>query len=358
MKRRSVHRSRHRTLLALLLAGSLPAAGAESHRLLQLSLEELFQVKVTSVDKTAQSFEDIPAAVFVISAEEIRRSSATSLPELLRLAPGVDARQIDASHWAVSIRGFNSEFSDKLLVLVDGVSVFSSLFSGVHWDELDMDLAEIERIEVIRGPGATTWGVNAVNGVINIITRRADAGDSNRLSVAYGDNLRPLASLSHSGRLGNTLDYRVNAYFRRNGNSDGLTDRGDLAADDDWLNRRIELHGDLNLPGDDQLSLIVRGWNSQRRQISEQFSPVAPIRSHPHGGAETKGGTALLRLQQQGDNRSQQWQVYVDARDRDGPRINSSDKTIDLEFTQNLSLSGGSERVWGVGYRRLRNHTE
>ncbi len=178
-------------LAVLLVVGTTTSAAAGPHPLLQLSLEELFEVTVTSVNKTPQTYAEVPAAIFVISAEDIRRSTATSIPELLRLAPGVDARQIDASHWAVSIRGLNGEFADKLLVLVDGVSVFSSTFSGVNWDELDMALGEIERIEVVRGPGAVTWGVNAVNGVINIITRAASAEDGQRLSVAYGDNLRP-----------------------------------------------------------------------------------------------------------------------------------------------------------------------
>ena len=349
----------HRAL-AMTLAGCFvaEAVSAKPHPLLELSLEQLFELEVTSVNKTPQMLAGVDAAVFVISAEDIRRSTATSVPELLRLAPGVDARQIDASHWAVSIRGFNSEFADKLLVLVDGVSVFSSTFSGVNWDELDMDLAEIDRIEVIRGPGAATWGVNAVNGVINIITQPADNTPGHRVSVAWGDNLRPTAGLAHTGKVGSAMNYRVSGFFRRNGNSDGITDHGTHAADDDWLSRRLEFRGDLELPGDDQLSLIVRGWNGQRRQISDIVSPLPPFNSHPHQGAESRGGTALVRLQQQTQHGSRQWQLYYDDRSRDEERFDSSDKTIDFEFTQNLTLSGGNERVWGVGYRRLRNESD
>lgn len=344
--------------LAVLLAGySIVCAGALTNPLLELSLEQLFEIEVTSVNKTPQALAEVPTAIFVISAEDIRRSTATSLPELLRLAPGVDARRIDESHWAVSIRGFNSEFADKLLVLVDGVSVFSSIFSGVNWDELDMDFADIERIEVIRGPGAATWGVNAVNGVINIITRAARGDYDHRVSVAYGDNLRPKVGLAYNGQIGDALNYRVGGFFRRNGNSDGVTDRGDRAADDDWLSRRLEFRGDLDLPGNDQLSMILRGWNGQRRQISDQLLPIAPVRTFPHGGAEFRGGTALMRLQQTDHNQSRQWQIYFDYRGRDELRLDTQDQTLDLEFTQNTQLDEAGERVWGIGYRRLRNQT-
>ncbi|MDF1819795.1 MAG: TonB-dependent receptor [Immundisolibacteraceae bacterium] len=346
--------------VAILLAGCLGARAviAEPHPLLDLSLEQLFELEVTSVNKTPQALAGVDAAVFVISANDIRRSTATSVPELLRLAPGVDARQIDASHWAVSIRGFNSEFSDKLLVLVDGVSVFSSTFSGVNWDELDMDLAEIDRIEVIRGPGAATWGANAVNGVINILTRPAEDTLGHRVAVAWGDNLQPSASLSHSGKVGDAMNYRVSGFFRRLGNSDGITDRGGHAADDDWLSRRFEFRGNLDLAGDDQLSLIIRSWNSQRRQISDLVSPLVPFNSYPHGGAESRGGTALVRLKQQTQYGSRQWQLYYDDRSRNEERLDTADTTLDFEFTENVVLAGGRERVWGLGYRRLRNRVD
>src|ERR1700730_5382518 len=135
------------------------------------TLEQLLNVEVTSVSKKEQKLSRTAAAVFVIGREDIRRSGAEHLPDVLRMAPGVEVAQIDANAWAITIRGFNNRFSNKVLVLVDGRSVYTPSFSGVYWDQLDMPLEDVERIEVIRGPGATVWGANAVNGVINIITK-------------------------------------------------------------------------------------------------------------------------------------------------------------------------------------------
>lgn len=135
-----------------------------------LSLEELKNVKITSASRTPEKLSETAAAVFVITGDDIRRSGATNIPEVLRMAPGVQVARISATEWAVNIRGLNEQFSNKLLVLVDGRSVYTHVYSGVFWDMQDTLLEDIERIEIIRGPGAALWGVNAVNGVINIIT--------------------------------------------------------------------------------------------------------------------------------------------------------------------------------------------
>ena len=130
-------------------------------------------IEVTSVSKKAEKISQAAAAIFVITQEDIRRSGATNIPDLLRMVPGLDVSQINANDWAVSARGFNQQFSDKLLVLIDGRAVYTPLLGGVNWDTQDVPLEDIERIEVIRGPGATVWGANAVNGVINIASKRA-----------------------------------------------------------------------------------------------------------------------------------------------------------------------------------------
>ena len=140
----------------------------------QMSLEQLGDVEVTTVSKDPQQVQKTPAAVFVITQEDIRRSGATNIPEALRLAPGVEVARIDANHWSVAIRGFAGQFSKSLLVLVDGRSIYTPLFEGVYWDLPYVMLEDVERIEVIRGPGGTIWGSNAVNGVINIITKSAN----------------------------------------------------------------------------------------------------------------------------------------------------------------------------------------
>src|SRR5580704_7928551 len=139
------------------------------------SLEDLMNIEVTSVSKKEQKLSQTPAAVFVITQEDIRHSGATNIPDLLRMVPGLDVAQINANTWAISARGFNLQFANKLLVMVDGRAVYTPLFGGVNWDTVDVPLEDIERIEVIRGPGGTVWGANAVNGVINIITIKATA---------------------------------------------------------------------------------------------------------------------------------------------------------------------------------------
>src|ERR1017187_7333601 len=155
--------------VALLTFPGTSALSAQSPDLTQKSLEDLMNIEVTSVSKKEQTTSQAAAAVFVISREDIRRSGALNIPDLLRMVPGLDVAQIDASKWAISARGFNGQYSDKLLVLIDGRTVYNPIFAGVFWDAPNVILDNIERIEVVRGPGAAVWGSNAVNGVINII---------------------------------------------------------------------------------------------------------------------------------------------------------------------------------------------
>lgn len=145
----------------------------DSTDLVELSLEDLMNVEVVSVSKKEEKLTDAAAAVFVITGDDLRQSGATSIPDALRTVPGMQVASIDANSWAVTSRGFNSNFANKLLVLIDGRSVYTPMFSGVWWDAQDVMLNDVDRIEIIRGPGATLWGANAVNGVINIITKNA-----------------------------------------------------------------------------------------------------------------------------------------------------------------------------------------
>ncbi len=189
-------RSEVRRLATLCLAWcflpGLLAAGASAQQskpdLGELSIEQLMQIKVVSAGKKEQALVDTTAAVYVITQEEIRRSGVTSVPEALRLAPGVEVGRISANAWAISIRGFNYRYADKVLVLVDGRTVYSPIFSGVFWELNDLLLEDIDRIEVIRGPGGTMWGANAMNGVINIISKRAQETQGGLLTAAAGSH--------------------------------------------------------------------------------------------------------------------------------------------------------------------------
>src|SRR5260370_12336923 len=184
---------------ACALLGASPVGAAHGVQVLKdVHIEELSNIEITSVSKRDEKLSDAPTSVFVITSEDIRRSGATSLPEALRLAPNLQVARVSANEYAISARGFNSTAANKLLVLIDGRSIYSPLFSGVSWDAQDVMLEDIERIEVISGPGGTLWGVNAVNGVINVITPGA-AHTQGALAVARGDNPEDRAILRNAG---------------------------------------------------------------------------------------------------------------------------------------------------------------
>src|SRR4051812_29596913 len=185
---------------ALLLTVAGAARGQKTARdLTEASLEDLMNVEVTTVSRKQQKLSQSPAAVFVITQEDIRRSGAANIPDLLRMVPGLQVAQIQGNSWAVSSRGFNAQFSNKILVLVDGRSVYSPNDSGVFWEFRDTLLADLERIEVVRGPGATLWGANAVNGVINIITKPAAETQGALIVTGVGDQGQSLGAFRYGG---------------------------------------------------------------------------------------------------------------------------------------------------------------
>src|SRR5580692_5947839 len=189
-----MQRAKHTFVIVACLCA--PARGQNSiDDLTKASLEDLANIQVTSVSKKEQELSKAGAAVFVITQEDIRRSGMLNIPDLLRMVPGVNVARLDANSWAISIRGFNDRYSNKVLVLIDGRSVYSESFSGVFWDQQNVPLEDIERIEVIRGPGGTVWGANAMNGVINIITKnsRDTLGGLVTASTGSKENLEGLA---------------------------------------------------------------------------------------------------------------------------------------------------------------------
>jgi iron complex outermembrane receptor protein len=217
---RSIFRaSARRVALAVGLVLNAPpllASVPEIGDLNRLSLEELANITVTSVSRRAERLADAAASVYVITGEDIRRSGATSLPEALRLAPNLQVARADTNQYAITARGFNNTLANKLLVLVDGRTVYSPLFSGVFWEAQHVMLEDIERIEVISGPGATQWGANAVNGVINVITKRA-MHTQGTLITAGGGNREWAGAARHGGTVGADGHYRIYGMgFERN----------------------------------------------------------------------------------------------------------------------------------------------
>jgi iron complex outermembrane receptor protein len=249
------HKNTRNALFFAALLARLPAAGAmtfANEQLADLSLEELNNIVVTSVSRQEERLSNVAASIFIISGAEIQRSGARSLPEALRLAPNLQVAQLDARNYAISSRGFDGAFTNKLLVLVDGRSIYSPLFSGVFWDAQDVVLEDVERIEVISGPGATIWGANAVNGVINVITRSARdskgalitaaaGGDSRDGSARYGAALPQGGALRAYARYAEADD----TYAANGGNTFTGWRRRQAGFRADWEQQGITVSGDV-----------------------------------------------------------------------------------------------------------------
>src|SRR5881392_810469 len=231
------------TLLSIAAAcAAAPLAQAKSlaAKLSTLSLEELSNIEITSVSKRAERLSDAPTSVFVITGDDIRRSGATSLPEALRLAPNLEVARVDSRQYAISARGFNNTIANKLLVLIDGRTVYTPLFSGVFWDAQDTLLEDVDRIEVISGPGTTLWGANAVNGVINVITRRA-AETQGALLVAGAGNLERGAAARQGGKLGADGAFRV---YGKISDRDQTSRADGTSAHDSWDSGQVGFRAD------------------------------------------------------------------------------------------------------------------
>ncbi len=199
-----------------LLGPSASRAADDQRDLTSISLEELAQTKVTSVSKTEEPRFRTPAAIQVITAEDMRRSGATSIPEALRLVPGLHVARINSSQWAIGIRGFTSRLARSQLALMDGRSLYTPLFAGTYWEVQDTILEDIERVEVVRGPGGTLWGANAVNGIVNIITKEARDTQGVFVSAGGGNEERAFVNARYGGKVGEAGHYRVyGKYFKR-----------------------------------------------------------------------------------------------------------------------------------------------
>src|SRR5580704_7265584 len=214
------------------------------------SLEDLMNIQVTSVSRKEQSLSKAAGSIYVITQDDIRHSGATNVPDLLRMVPGVDVARINANSWAISIRGFNSRYSGKVLVLVDGRTVYTPLFSGVYWDQQTMPLENIERIEVIRGPGGTVWGANAMNGVINIISKSAKDTRGGLVTAEAGSQDRAQGLAQYGGSAGANGAYRV--YGRYTMNEDSPSIAGSPATDNAHSSQ-MGFRSDWNLSSRDKL---------------------------------------------------------------------------------------------------------
>jgi len=322
-----------------------PAAAAD---LGQLSIEELMEMEVTTVAKKPQSLTKAAAAVFVITREDIRRSGATSVPEALRLAPGVSVSRLTANRWAVAVRETGDRFNNKLLVMLDGRTLYTPLFAGVIWESQDLNLEEVERIEVIRGPAAAIWGANAVNGVINIVTRHAGDSQGGMLTAIYGTEERGTFSLRQGIQLGEEQFLRLSAKARR---LDESADRTGKEASDDARGLRLDGRWDGRF-GAHRLTLsgnYFRGDSGDRQTVPLL---VPPWRASGDIRGNYDGGALVGAWEHSGpDGATTALHAFLDYSHLAPPFIDEERVTLDLELQRHEVVSGPHDWVWGLGYR-------
>ena len=317
----------------------------------QLTLEELGKVEVTTVSKEPEEVWRTPAAIYVLTQEDIRRSGATTLPDLLRLVPGVEVAQIDSDKWAVGIRGFGSRLSRSVLVLIDGRSVYTPLFAGVYWEVQDTLIEDIDRIEVIRGPGGTIWGSNAVNGVINIITKSAH-DTHGTLAAVGGGNVEQGFTDTRYGWGDDERSYRV--YFKAFTRGPQFHSSG--PGFDDWRRQQTGFRSDWKLDGGDTLTIQGDAYDTVAgQQLGVSFySPPALITEEANG--HFGGGNLLGRWRHVLDARSDlQLQVYWDHTDRHDLNYHEIRDTYDVDLIYHLNLSRHNF-IFGAGMRQSPSH--
>jgi iron complex outermembrane receptor protein len=339
-------------LLALPQAGLTSPAGSSSsaavEELTKLTLEDLMNVEVTSVSKQKQRVADAPAAIYVINQDEIRRSGLTSIAELLRLAPGLDVARFNANTSAISARGHNGLLASKLLVLQDGRTLYTSLFSGVHWCAQDYVLEDIDRIEVIRGAGSTIWGANAVNGVINITTKNARETQGGLLTTTLGSE-EQVGAVRYGGKLDERTYYR--GYARYRSVDDSALANGD-EDHDGWEAERGGFRIDRFATEQDLFTLqgdIYSGRQGLTIGLPVSTPPFSAVVSDTGRNA---GGNVLGRWTHTISDKSDfAVQLYYDRFEWQEARYGYEMDTFDLDFQHRFAVGQRNEVIWGAGYR-------
>ncbi|MGH9449602.1 MAG: TonB-dependent receptor plug domain-containing protein [Terriglobia bacterium] len=329
-----------------------PAAKAKRRRaasLSKMSLADLGTIKVISVSKEPEEVWQTPAAIFVLTQEDIRRSGATSIPEVLRLVPGVEVARIDSDHWAVGVRGFNSQFSKSVLVLIDGRSVYTPLFAGVYWDVQNLPLEDIDRIEVIRGPGGSIWGANAVNAVINIITKNTKDTHGALLALGGGNVDQGTGEFRYGGGNGRGFNYRVYGMGFLRGPEFHL----DHDPFDAWETGQAGFRTDWDPAGGDSFMLegSIYDEDEGERDTIATYSP--PAQSSVDMIGEASGGHILGRWKRElGEGSDIQLQGYFDRTNRVAPGVAGETRdTYDVDFLHHLTLAHHQNFIWGLGAR-------
>ncbi len=335
--------------IALFMVIPAMAATKEPVDLTGLSIEELLKIEVTSAGRKTQKLEDTAAAIYVITAEDIRHSGMTSIPELLRMVPGLQVAQIDASTWAIGSRGFNGPRSSKLLVLLDGRTLYTPTNSGVDWDTQDTVLEDVERIEVIRGTGGTMWGANAVNGVINIITKPAAATQGGLVSAGAG-NYERQGTVRYGGEIGETGRFRI---YAKSADYDNLPLASGAPARNQRDLQRAGFRADWALVGGDTVTAQGDTYEGSFDYTASTLSLVPPANTPTVKTAGLKGGNLLARWKR-ALSATSDWalQFYYDTYERRNARQGGQRDTYDLDFQHHFQGGDAHDIVWGGGYRQ------
>ena len=325
-------------------------AATQVGELKRLSIEQLTNVEVTSVTRSPQALSQSAAAVAVVTSGEIASSGAMNVPEAIRYVPGIHVAQLTASQWAVSSRGFASTNSPDLLVLSDGRSIYTPLYSGVFWDVQDYLMPDIDRIEVVRGPGAALWGSNAVNGVINVITKSAQDTQGGWLEAGTGSEERALAAAQYGGEVANDVYYRVFAKYQDH----AAEDHPASASADDWQLGHFGFRTDWKADSADAFTVQGDAYGGRIGQVNPSVNiigrpgPVGPLR------VGVTGGNLLERWRHtMSDDSDFEVRLYYDYTHRNDPTFVDDLGTLDLDFQEHLPLGASQAITWGFTGRTM-----
>ena len=336
-----------------LRAQPLEAAASQVNELKQLSIEQLTNVVVTSVTRSPQPLSHAAAAVAVVTNSEIRSSGAMNVPEAIRYVPGIHVAQLTAGEWAVSSRGFASVSSPDLLVLSDGRSIYTPLYSGVFWDVQDYLMRDIDRIEVVRGPGATIWGSNAVNGVINIISKSAVDTQGAFFEAGAGSEDRALASARYGGKMADDAYYRVFAKYENH----AAEDHPAGSSPDDWQLGHAGFRTDWNAGAADKFTVQGDAYVGRVGQVSPAVTIIGRPGPAPPLRVGVSGGNVLARWRHtMSDDSDYTVRFYYDHTHRNDPTFRDDLGTLDLDFIEHLPFGQVQSLTWGFTLRSQDDH--
>ncbi|MCL7421079.1 MAG: TonB-dependent receptor [Methylobacter sp.] len=312
---------------------------------------------VFSASRREQKVSETSAAVFVINNDDLLRSGVTSIPDALRIVPGLQVAQLNANTWAITARGFNGETANKLLVMIDGRTVYHPTFSGTLWRTKDVLLEDVERIEVVRGPGAAMWGANAVNGVINVITKSANNSQGLLVTAGGGTEDKGLGAVRYGGKIADSLHYRT---YLKYADRDDLKVLGGGNPQDNWEKFQGGFRVDGELTEQDSLTLQGDLYTGNGGSLRNITAPMAPFTSLANVGEDFSGGNILSRWRHRfSDTSDLSLQLYFDhTRDKTTySAFNESSKavinTYDMDLQHYFQLGDRQEVTWGLGFRYI-----